>query len=947
VSTTPAVSTSAAITALAPRAEYRSDTPFTASSTPRLSWSTETEREGWLQASAELELTRAGAVSTHEVTGRDSVLLDWPFVAIEPREAVSLRVRVIGEDGDASDWSAPRELVGGQLADGEWTANQIGLDDEAPKHPARLRTEFAVDGDVARATLYATAHGAYQIEINGALVDDQILKPGWTSYQWRLTHETTDVTALLARGANAIGIDVAGAWFTESFGFAHGAVGFYGSRPAAAAQLVIEYADGRTVTLVTDSSWLASGDGPIRASGIYAGEDTDARLQQAGWSSPGYDASGWKPVRVDETVVVPTPRSAPAVREIETLPVREVITTPEGKTVVDFGQNLVGYLHLTVSGPAGTVLTLRHAEVLEHGELGVRPLRAAAATDTFTLAGVGQNGDPEQWQPRFTFHGFRYAEISGWPGEFDPLAVTAIVVHSDMERTGWFESSHALVNRLHENVVWGMKGNFLYLPTDCPQRDERLGWTGDIQVFAPTASFLYDCAGFLAGWLEDLDLEQKHSNGVVPFIVPNVLGPAVPAAAWGDAATVVPTVLHERFGDIGVVREQFESMKAWSNALLDIAGDRLLWEDRFQFGDWLDPDAPPEFAADAKTDADIVASAYLYRSLDLTARAAAVLGKDADAAKYAGIAATVKAAFLHEYVSDSGRMVSDAQTGYATAIMFGLSRDATQEQRMGDRLAFLTRASGYRIGTGFVGTPLITDALTRTGHDDTAMRLLTQTENPSWLYPVTMGATTIWERWDSMLEDGTINPGEMTSFNHYALGAVADWLHRRLAGLAPGEAGYRRLLIAPRPLNGFSSASARHLTPYGTASAGWVRAGDTVTVSIVVPPNSDARVVLPGTSDEILVGSGRHSWQVSYPDTTEAPVELSLDSALTDIIDDPKAFSVIAAAIAAQDPEQAVIFRKHTKWTPGRELGESVRRASPPVVEAVESALAGLNAERH
>ena len=941
MSTTPLSATPRAVSV---RAEYRTDTHFTASATPRVSWATETETEGWRQAAAELELTRGTATTTHSVTGRDSVLLDWPFEPIAPRESVFLRVRVTGEDGCASDWSETLPLVGGQLADGEWVADFIGLDDERPKHPARLRTEFAIDGEVARATLYATARGAYQVELNGTQVDDQILKPGWTSYQWRLTHETTDVTALLTNGTNAIGIDLAGAWFTESFGFRHEAAGFYGARPAVAAQLIVEYTDGRTETLATNGSWSASGDGPIRASGIYAGEDIDARRAQAGWSTVGYDASGWTPARVeDDTAPIPTPRSAPAVREIETLAVQEVIITPEGKTVVDFGQNLVGYLHLSVTGPVGTTLTLRHAEVLEHGELGVRPLRAAAATDTFTLAGTGA---PEEWKPHFTFHGFRYAEINGWPGEFDPTAVTAVVVHSDMERTGWFESSHALVNRLHENVVWGMRGNFLYLPTDCPQRDERLGWTGDIQVFAPTASFLYNCDGFLADWLTDLDLEQKHANGIVPFIVPNVLGPAVPAAAWGDAATVVPTVLHERFGDTGIVRKQFESMKAWSDSLLEIAGERLLWEDRFQFGDWLDPDAPPEFAADAKTDADIVASAYLYRSVDFTARAAALLGEGAEATEYAGIAARVKEAFLAEYVSDSGRMVSDAQTGYATAIMFGLSRDAAQEMRMGDRLAFLTRASGYRIGTGFVGTPLITDALTRTGHDETAMRLLTQTENPSWLYPVTMGATTIWERWDSMLEDGSINPGEMTSFNHYALGAVADWMHRRLAGLAPAEAGYRRLLIAPRPLNGFTSASARHNTPYGTASAGWVREGDTVTVSIVVPPNSDASVILPGSSETMLVGSGSHSWQLSYPDTTPAPVELSMDSALSDVIDDPSAFSVLAAAIAVEDAEQAAIFRKHTKWTPGHPLGEAVRRAAPPVVAAVESALAALNAER-
>lgn len=841
-------------------APYGSDS--VASPKPTIGWVTQSETGGWLQAGAELELRGAEGVQTHTVRGRECVRVAWPFRALLPREEVELRVRVTGQDGIASAWSAPRRIVAGFLADGEWDALTIsvaepGIEAEA----AVLRREFTVDGEVRRATLYATAVGVYQAAVNGEDVDDQVLKPGWTPFDQRTVHESTDVTSRLVGGVNAIAVRIAGAWATERYGFRDEARTVYADQPCFAAQLLIEYADGRVETVRTDADWV-SAPGPITASGLYAGEEYDARralCDSAGRvpSEGGFDAAAWATVAVVADVPVPDARVSPFVRRIEERAVLEVITTPAGRTIVDFGQNLVGRLRIRVTGAAGDTITLRHAEVLEHGELGTRPLRAAAATDRYTLAGGGE----EIWEPEFTFHGFRYAEIDGWPGEFDPADATAIVIHSDMERTGWFDTSHEMVRQLHENVVWGLRGNFLSVPTDCPQRDERLGWTGDIQVFAPTASFLYDIRGFLDSWLRDLSLDQV--DGVVPFVVPNVLGEARPAAAWGDAATVVPTVLHERFGDLDTLARQFESMKGWTDAILALAGDRRLWEGMFQFGDWLDPDAPPEDPAEAKTAPDLVASAYLFRSADLVAKAATLLGKDAEAAEYARIAAEVRAAFLAEYVTADGRMLSDAQTAYSLAIVFDIV-DPGEQQALGDRLAELTRLGDHRIGTGFVGTPIIQDALTRTGHLDAARLLLTQTENPSWLYPVTMGATTIWERWDSMLPDGAINPGEMTSFNHYALGAIADWLHRDVAGLAPAAPGYARLRIAPHPLDGFDFAEAVHLTPYGRASVRWDRDGDDVTVEAAVPANTEADVILPdGTRRE--VGSGSHHWTVRVP----------------------------------------------------------------------------------
>ena len=923
-------------------APYRSD--VVASPAPEIGWRTDTDAPGWLQASADVEITRGADASQHRVEGRMSTRVAWPFAPLAPREEATLRVRVTGEDGVTGPWSAPRRVFAGFLGEGEWQATAIGLASPSQTaQPVCLRAEFDVTGPVARATLYATAVGVYQVAIDGTDVDDQVMKPGWTPYQHRTIHETTDVTALLAEGRNAIGVRLAGAWATERYGFRENARPLYAEQPRFAGQLLIEYADGSSEWVTTDASWQAS-TGPITASGLYAGEDHDARralvdADGRGFAQAGYDASAWSPAAELEAIRTPEARVSPFVRRLDELTVQEVITTPSGRTVLDFGQNLVGRLRIRVEGPAGTEITLRHAEVLEHGELGTRPLRAAAATDHYTLAGSGV----EEWEPEFTFHGFRYAEVDGWPGDFDPSAVTAVVIHSDMERTGWFEASHPLVNQLHENIVWGLRGNFLYLPTDCPQRDERLGWTGDIQVFAPTASFLYDVRGFLDSWLRDLALEQV--DGVVPFVVPNALGAARPAAAWGDAATIVPWVLHERYADVATVERQYSSMKGWADVLIELAGPRRLWEGMFQFGDWLDPDAPPHLPANAKTDADIVASAYLFRSADAVARAAALLGRDEEARDYARVAEEVRAAFLAEYVTPAGRMMSDAQTAYAMAIVFEIA-PPEQHAQLGERLAELTRLSGYRIGTGFVGTPIIQDALTRTGHLETARRLLVQTENPSWLYPVTMGATTIWERWDSMLPDGSINPGEMTSFNHYALGAIGDWLHRVVAGLAPDAPGYARIRIEPQPLAEFDHAWAEHLTPYGTARAGWTRGDGVLRVEAVVPPNTTAAVVLPD-GRRLEVGAGTHEWEMTDAAPAAPASRIGLDSTLAAVIDDLEAYEAVGRVLEAVDPEKAHAFRTHTRWSSRRELGEALfMHAGPETQQEIAERLAALSAQR-
>ena len=850
--------------------EHLRETLGVGSALPRLSWQVDANFPNWQQSAYEIECLSANGQPrgrTGKIASAQSILNEWPFTPLASREQVSLRVRVWGVDGSESGWSEPASVEVALLHADDWSACFISPDwdeDTTKSNPAPyLRREFDLRAGIKSARLYLTSLGLYEAEINGQVVGDQVFSPGWTVYDQRLRYQTYDVTGMLQPGRNALGAILGDGWFRGRIGFGGGQRNFYGSRLALLAQLEIRYDDGSSERIVTDQNWRAA-TGPIRLSGIYDGETYDARLERPGWSKPGFDETDWNGVRVIEWNMhgLEAPLGPP-VRRIQRVSPISMHQSPSGKTIVDFGQNLVGWLSIQVSGPAGQTVTLRHAEVLENGELGTRPLRFAEATDRYTLRG----GGIETWEPRFTFHGFRFAEVSNWPGEFELSSLEAVVLHSDMERTGWFECSDPLLNQFHQNVVWSMRGNFLGVPTDCPQRDERLGWTGDLEVFSPTAAYLYDVSGLLQSWLRDLAIDQRKSDGAVPHVIPNVLGKnSAGGAAWADAATIVPMLLYQDFGDAKILVDQFESMCAWVDYIASVATDGRLWDKGFQFGDWLDPTAPPDKPAQARTDKAIIASAYFVHSADLVAGAAKVLDNVDAQQKYSNLAAKVRAAFVREYVTPAGRLMSDAETAYALALVFDLLPTAEQRQHAGERLNDLVRDSGYHIRTGFVGTPLICDALCQTGHYLTAYRLLTQRECPSWLYPVTMGATTIWERWDSMLPDGSINPGEMTSFNHYSLGAVVDWMHRTIGGLAPAEPGYRCIEVRPRPGGGITHATTRHITPYGLAESAWKIEAGKFELDVVVPANTTALVTLPGSADPLEVGSGAWHWSVSYQD---------------------------------------------------------------------------------
>ncbi len=850
-----------------PRLEHGSTT-FVGTGRPRLSWTVDHAPPGWRQLGYEVEVRGAGGDRTASVHSADSVLVPWPFAELRSRGLADVRVRVIDGDGPGewSEWATAEATL---LDPADWVAVPVcPARDPAAETTFRTRSSFQVGGRVVRARLYATAYGVYTVQINGADVGSEVLAPGWTSYEYRLRFQTFDVTELIRTGANAIGITVAEGWYAGKVGFAGGVRAFYGPRCAAFAQLEVTVADGSVHVVATDATW-ATGPSPYVSASLYDGEHYDARLDDPGWSSGGYDASAWPAADTldSPTAMLVAPSGPPVTRHEEFAPIK-IWTSPAGATLVDFGQNISGRIRLHGTAPAGHAVVVRHAEVLEDDELGTRPLRQAAATDTYVFAG----GGIESHEPAFTIHGFRYAQVDGWPDDLRPENVTAVACYSAVGEIGEFGTSNADLNRLHHNVHWSMKGNFVDIPTDCPQRDERLGWTGDIQVFAPTAAFLGNCAGFLESWLADLAVEQIE-YGTVPVYVPWVplLFPPAPGAAWGDAAVIVPWVLYERYGDAGILARQYPSMRAWVDQIASIAGGSHLWDTGFQFGDWLDPAAPPDQPAAARTDAHLVATAYHAHTARLLATTAAVLGKDEDATRYTTLADEVARAFAAEYVTPSGRLASDAQTAYALALRFDLLPTSAQRARAGQRLAQLVRAEDFHIGTGFVGTPMVCDALADTGHVDDAYHLLLQTSCPSWLYPVSMGATTIWERWDSMLPDGRINPGEMTSFNHYALGAVADFMHRRIAGLAPGAAGYRRMLVSPLPGGGLTSARAAHRTPYGQASVSWERVGDRFALAVTVPPSATAELRLPDGSTPFDVGSGTHQFACTWRAPADDP----------------------------------------------------------------------------
>ena len=847
----------AQLTALGLRVEYLTNPIGIDVVQPRLSWQIASTRRNTMQAAYELQVGASEASLTRganllwdsgKVGSDASVFVDYAGPPAVSRTRYYWRVRIWDTNGRASPWSPIAFWETGLLQPADWTARWIGppptSSDSLPSPSPLLRRAFRVDDRVRSARLYVTSLGLYELYLNGQRVGDQLFMPGWTSYRRRLQYQTYDVTALVRAGDNAIGAILGDGWYRGQLGF-FGQRNLYGRRLGLRAQLEIRYESGRTERVISDAEWKTT-VGPVLASDIYGGETYDARRELSGWASAAYDDREWSVVALlDPPAAALVASMSPPVRRVRELRPVDIRRAPSGETLFDLGQNFTGWVRLSVRGPAGSMVTLRFGEVLDRkGDLYTANLRGASQTDRYTLRGNGR----EVYEPHFTFHGFRYVAVAGLPAPADSTTITGIAVSSDLAQTGTLVTSDSLLNQLQRNIVWGQRSNFLDVPTDCPQRDERLGWTGDAQVFSRTAAFNMDVNGFFAKWLADVAADQDPS-GSVPWVIPNPLGGDsvrfAGTAGWSDVAVIIPWTMYLTYGDRRVLERQYPSMRAWVDYARRRAGPDLIWRPGWQFGDWLALHSDDPSYPGATTGTDLIATAFLAHSTDLVARTATVLGRGDEAAEYRARFRAMREAFNREFVSRTGRVGENTQTAYALAIAFDLLPDSLVAAAA-SRLARDVEAREHHLTTGFLGTPHILHVLGATGHVGLAFALLTQRTYPSWLYPITRGATTMWERWDGIRPDSSFEDPGMNSFNHYAFGAVGDWMYQNIGGIDvdPAAPGYRRSRIAPRPGAGLTSARASLETVYGTLSSAWRLNQQGFELDVTIPANTSAEITL-------------------------------------------------------------------------------------------------------
>lgn len=839
---------------------------------PQFSWQLSSAERNVMQTNYEIRIgsdlasLRRGRNlnwNSGKVNSDQSVHVVYKGAPLQSGKRYFWQVRVWDNKGKVSSWSEPAFFQMAFLKKSDWKAKWIEpgyVEDPVMRPSPMFRKKFNSRKNIASATAYITVHGMYEASINGKRVGDAYLTPGWTDYKKRLQYQVYDVTNLIQAGNNAIGVVLGSGWYRSGLAWGADNRNRYGKDIALLFQLNITYKDGSTETVVSDGSWKST-TGAIRYSEIYNGETIDARLAKNGWTLPGYNDTDWDGVKVAEFSLdnLLATFNEP-VKKHETFKPVKIMTTPKGEKVIDFGQNLVGWVIVKVRGSKGDTVTISHAEVLDKwGNFYTANLRSAKAQDHYVLNGNGE----EIFEPHFTWHGFRYIKVEGYPGELNPDDFTAVALYSDMKQTGTFSTSNEMINQLQHNIIWGQKGNFLDVPTDCPQRDERLGWTGDAQAFSRTATFNMGVDNFFAKWLRDLASDQLP-NGSVPFVIPNVLGAgSAGSAGWSDAATIIPWNMYLAYGDKRILENQYSSMKAWVDFIRSQSKDNL-WNTGFHFGDWLFyRPADDNDGRSAVTDKYLIAQCFYGHSSQLLINAAKVLGKTDDVAAYTDLLNKIKAAFLREYVTPSGRLVSGTQTAYVLALNFDMLPENLRAQAA-KRLVDNIKSYNNHLTTGFLGTPYLCHVLTRFGYDSVAYTLLLQTTYPSWLYPVTMGATTIWERWDGEKPDSTFQTPGMNSFNHYAYGAIGDWMYRKMAGLDTYEdgVGYKHIKIKPHPGGGFTKASASLQTYYGKVSSSWSMEGENLNMDIEVPANTTATIFIPANDVNNILENGRMLSQI-------------------------------------------------------------------------------------
>ena len=852
------------------RCEHRHNPLGVDAAWPKLSWVLESEERGQKQSAYHILV----ADSEEDLWTEENLLWDSGKVASDRSVGVEYegeelqsgsrclwKVRVWDGLGNPSPYSNPAVWEMGLLETTDWTGRWVSLGEGVAGdiHPPAgeefddvlmglapcpyLRKKFSLERAVCKARLYATARGVYELYLNGRKVGDDVLSPGWTDYSKRIQYQTYDVTEMLAEGQNALGGILGDGWYAGFVGMDPKRRGaHYGTRPQLLVQLDVEYEGGYTKRIASDESWKSS-LGPIEFSDLLMGESYDARKEQEGWAQPNFDESGWWPVRSEEglgdaRLVAEPDEGVRVTREVKT---KKVTQPKSGTYVFDLGQNMVGWVRLKVRGKAGTRVTLRHAEALKpDGTIYTANLRTARQTDFYVLKGGGE----EVFEPRFTFHGFHYVEVTGYPGEPPLDAITGRVVHSAMLPSGSFECSNTMVNRLQSNIIWGQRSNFVSVPTDCPQRDERLGWMGDAQIFVRTASFNMDVSAFFTKWMYDVE-DAQSPEGAFPDVAPllgglSMLDLSDGAPAWGDAGIVVPWTVYRTYGGTRIVEEHYAAMSRWMEYLREANPD-LLRTERLgnNYGDWLSPKGDD-------TPKDLLATAYWAYDAILMTEMAEVIGRQDDAREYEELFRRIKEAFIEAYVSSDGRVKGDTQTCYTLV----LHMDLLPTDLRGAAAEYLVEAiqrEDWHLSTGFVGVGYLCPVLTQAGRTEVAYRLLNNDTFPSWGYTIRQGATTIWERWDGWTEEKGFQSPNMNSFNHYSLGSVGEWLYRHVAGIdqEARSSGYKHIVIHPHPGGGLTSARAEYDSVSGRIASEWEIIDGTFQLRVTIPANTTATVHVP------------------------------------------------------------------------------------------------------
>lgn len=852
------------------RTEYRENPIGLTDKAPRFSWKMESEEKDTLQTAYEIKVTdENGNVvwNSGKKASAQSVLIPYEGEKLADEMLYKVEVSVADNHGNVEAIEGTFET--GIFDNTEFTAKMITSDfpEEETACPVFGKT-FAIDKKVKKARLYATAHGVYEVTLNGQTVGDYRMAPGWTSYHNRLQYQIYDVTEQLA-AENEIAITVGNGWYKGIFGFTC-EPNRYGTQAGAFLELHVEYEDGSKDVIATDETWSVK-TGEIRYSEIYMGETIDTDAPEI--------AEGNVVVKDFDKAVLTAQENEP-VRITEKIEGKELIVTPKGERLVDFGQIVTGVVEVHVKGEKGQKIVIRHAEVLDKdGNFYPETLRQAKSIDTFIC-----NGEEQIFRPHFTFHGFRYICVEGME-EFTADQFIACVTHSDMEKTGDFNCSNKKVNQLQSNITWGQRGNFLDIPTDCPQRDERLGWTGDAQVFSWTAAFNRNTALFYTKWMRDVAAESSLEKGV-PHVVPDILE-SYSSSAWSDVAVIVPWVVYQMYGDKGILEENWKCMHEWVDYIKNNCKENGLWQSGFQYGDWLALDKEESADRTGATDKYMIANAYYLYVTELVKKTAEVLGKDEEAKKYAELHETTLDAFQREYYTETGRIVSETQTGAILSLYFNLAREKDRKRILKTLLTNIENHKNH-LSTGFVGTPYICHALSENGAHEMAATLFMKEDYPSWLYAVNMGATTIWERWNSIKPDGTFDESGMNSLNHYAYGSVGDWMYRKVAGLSQLEPGYKKFQVKPMFVKGIEECGTEFESVYGKIVTNTSCKNGKIHVHVEVPANTTAVIVLPEKEEVHEVGSGVYDYE--YDTETSLVVErFSMDSTLGEIVAEPLA----------------------------------------------------------